>query len=346
MKKIIGIGILGIIIFFLVIGIARSRQQEEVLSISKIQYNEGIPVIVNAVEIADVSMTNRYYGDIKAADQFEITSRSMERIESIFVKVGDRIEKDQPLVRFDTTTSQTAIVQLRLAMENAQRDYERIRNLFEQGAISRQIFDGAKLQYDLALENYEIARRSIVLYAPSSGRIARIDFKPGDVVRSGDLVMMIFGSEHIEVEFDVTREDRSQLRKGQKISVAVEGVEPAVGEITYVSLVTNHDSRMFKIYARVPASKHLFPGVLASIDVTIEARHGVMTVPQDALLNQQDDTQVVAVNKGKAEKRSVKVGLRGENRVEILSGLSVGELVGVYGHKDLEDGDKVKVVKE
>ena len=346
MKKIVGFVALAAIVFFLYMGIANSKQEEEVLSIGEIQKLEGVPVLTEEVKLGDVVRTNLFYGDIKSLGQMVVTSKMMDRIGNILVNVNDYVKKDQTLVVFDTTASQASVVQARLATENASRDYNRVKTLFEQGALSRQMHDGAKLQYDISTENYEMARSAVTLTAPSSGRVARIDFKAGALAYPGDAIITLITDDKLEVEFDVTQDDRPHLNTGQKVVVSNGNGISVTGKVTDASLMTSMQSRMFKITAKIPQTGGLYPGSLASVEVTIGERNNVAYVSFDALVGGNSDPRVFVVNGKIAKLRSIETGMQSADRIEVVSGLQPGEIVLTYGHTNLEDGAKVKIIKQ
>lgn len=346
MKKIIGIVIGAAILLFLVLGIARTRQSEEALSITKIQQREGIPVFVRTVEKGDVEKVRSYYGTVRAKHQALVSSKLMDRIDKILVSEGDRVKKGQVLVRFDTTATQASVTQARLQFNNSKRDYDRMKKLFDEGAISRQTLDQVELGYRVAQKNYETALHTIELIAPISGIVARVDFEAGAIAFPGDVIVKIVNDENYDVAFDVTQEDRGLLKPGQNVMVYLDGDDGVAGEISHVGLATSDRSRLFTAYANIPAASNMYPGVLATVNVTVEHRDDVVQVPMDAILDRGDGPFVFVIENGTAKKRVVKTGLQGEDAVEILSGLNAGETVATYGHKAIEDGAKVKIVEE
>ncbi len=346
MKKIFGFVVLATIVFFLYLGIANSKQEEEVLSIGEIQKLEGVPVLVEEVKLGDVVKTNLYYGDIKSPGQMVVTSKLMDRIADVLVDVNDYVKKDQPLVIFDTTASQASVVQARLALENAARDFNRVKTLFEQGALSRQLHDGAKLQHDISKENYEMAKSAVTLTAPASGRVARIDIKTGALTFPGDAIITLITDEKLEVEFDVTQDDRPHLNPGQKVEVSTGNGISVSGKITDASLMTSNQSRMFGITAKIPQTDGFYPGSLASVVVTIGERKGVVYVSYDAIVGTKTNPQVFVVSGKIVKLRSVETGMQSAERIEIISGLQPGEIVTIYGHAGLEDGTKIKIIEQ
>jgi multidrug efflux pump subunit AcrA (membrane-fusion protein) len=93
----------------------------------------------------------------------------------------------------------------------------------------------------------------------------------------------------------------------------------------------------------------LVPGLLVSFRVLTGERLGVIKVPVVSLIQKNGDFSVYVIEddgSGKkiARLRGVKTGLRTTDEVEILSGLSEGESVVVFGQTRLDDGSLVKVI--
>lgn len=346
MKKIIGFIVLAVVVVFLVIGIIRSRAVEEVDSISEIQQREGVPILAEKAKKQTVTLNRSFYGTIRAANQTTVSAKLMERIDSIPVKVGQRVEKDEVLVRFDTSATQASVTQLRLALEDAEKDYQRMQALYEKGAVSKQTLEKTELNYRVTEENYRTARRMVNLLAPISGTVARIDMVEGDVAMPGVVIMTIVSNNRYEVEFDITAEDRDNVRQGQEVIVRIDSGEKVRGRIRDVSISTRERERMFPVIATIPATKGFHPGMLATIEVTLSEAEDVLAVPNDAILDRGKGPFVFVVRDDKVAMRSVRTGIRGENVSQVLEGLQPGEMIAVYGHKALEDGAKVKLVKE
>ena len=343
-KKIFGAIAVVVVFVFLVLGIARTKETEEILSITQIQRSEGVPVVIHKVERGSVQSTRQYYGDVKPLEQSVVTAKLMDRIESILVQEGYNVRKDQPLVRFDTTASQANVIQARLAMADARKDYERGLALFEQGAISLQNLEKMKLNFDISSENYETSRRAVVLYAPVKGTVTRVDVQAGDLVNPGDVILILDEGKNLEVAFDISYEDRPMIVKGLPVLVKSGLGEEISGVITRIGLATEKESRMFKAYSRIPVTEFIYPGIMVEAEVTLKSHDNVLVVPFDSILNRKGEKMVVLVNGSKAVLRPVKVGLQSVRYVEILSGVNEGDMLAVHGHDDLMDGDKIVAV--
>jgi RND family efflux transporter MFP subunit len=346
MKKIIGIVIGVVIVLFLILGIARTRQKEEVKSIAKIQQTEGIPVFAMTVEPGSVEKMQTYYGTVRSKDQALVASKLMERIEKIYVKEGDRVKKGDNLVRFDASHSAAMVAQIKLQYQNALRDHQRMKKLLEDGAISQQTFDQVNLGYQVAKENYETAQSSVEVTAPLSGIVARVNFAEGALANPGDILVQIVNDNAYEVQFDATQEDREMLKPGLRAVVRTKEGKEIMGRLTKISFATAEETRLFTAYVDIPGSGDVYPGVLAAVDVVISERNHVIAVPIEALLSRGKGPELIVIDNGIANVRPVKLGLTGGTNVEILDGLKAGETIATYGHASVEQGQKVRIIQE
>ncbi len=346
MKKIIGFVVIAIVGVFLVLGILRSQESEEVLSINDIQQRDGIPVFAQPVARHDVRVLRTYYGTIEAKNQSVVTAKLMERAADVHVQEGQWVKKGDALVTFDSTASAAAVSQARLQLENSKRDLNRMKALRDEGAISEQQLDLARLGYEVAEENYRTAHESVSLTAPISGTVARIDIDEGDLANPGDPVVTIINDGAYEVSFEITQEDRPLLQSGQPVKLTLNG-ETVEGQVTRMSLSASAETRLFTVYASVPVTNSVFPGVLATVEVVVGEADNALAVPSDAILERDGQTFVVVVKDGSTAKmQPVQRGVVGEDLVEILQGLNDGDVVATYGHTALEDGARVKLVDE
>jgi membrane fusion protein, multidrug efflux system len=347
MKKFIGIAVIGIIGVFLTLGILRSQETEEVLSIDDIQQREGIPIHASVVSQHDVNITRSFFGTIQAGNQTVVTSKLMERIESIHVEEGDWVLAGQVLVTFDTTASMASVSQARMQFENTRRDLARMEKLVAEGAISSQQYDQMKFAHEVAEKNYQTARNSVELIAPIAGIVSRIDFDEGDLAETGNPVVHIIDKSSYEIVFDVTQEDRPRLRNGQHVFVTLGNGNLIEGRISSISLSASEETRLFKAYADLPASEMMYPGVLASLSVVVDRAESVLAVPPDAILERGGERFVFTIRDNTtAVRQPVQRGLIGEEYIEILQGVQEGDWVATYGHNSLEDGALIKLVEE
>ncbi len=347
-KKFLGIGVVAVIIVFLTLGVLRSQQTEEVKSIKKIQREEGVPVLAEPATRSNVYQTQSFYGDLRSMGEIEVPTKLGDRVVKLYVDAGDWVEEGQLLFELDTTSSQSAVYQQRLAANDAEADYNRMKALLESGAISQQNFEKTKMAWLIAAENLRSAQSMVRATAPKAGRVSLVSIQEGQVPAPGEVALTILTQQRLEVTFNVSSEDRKNLRVGQTVQVRLssEAHGGVAGKITEVSISTASGSRLFPVKAVIPATEGFHSGMLVVVDVTVDSKDDVIAVPQEAVLDRGDGPFLVVIDNGHATFQDVNLGLRGGQDVEVIAGLNEGQTIAIYGHATLQEGDKVKIVSE
>lgn len=112
---------------------------------------EAIPVKVLKLQKQNIAKTLDYTATLQADEQVYYAPAATGRIGKIYVEVGDRIKKGQLLVEMDPTNLRQAEVQLK----NLETEYNRAVKLNETGSISKQAYDAAVTNYEVAKSNYD-----------------------------------------------------------------------------------------------------------------------------------------------------------------------------------------------
>ena len=114
-------------------------------------------------------------------------------------------------------------------------------------------------------------------------------------------------------------------------------------KVARINPVADPVSRLFTVTIILDNPGNLIrPGMFATIELTKETRSQVLSLPEDALLKEGEETFVFAREGNRAVKKKVSVGLSAEGMVEIREGLSGEERVIIQGHRQLEPDAKVK----
>ena len=126
---------------------------------------EAIPVKIQKLEKENIARTLDYTANLQADEQVYYAPAATGRIEKIYVEVGDRIKKGQLLVEMDRTNLQQAEVQLK----NLETEYNRAKMLNETQSISKQAYDAAVTQYEVAKSNVDFLKENTRMLAPFNG---------------------------------------------------------------------------------------------------------------------------------------------------------------------------------
>ena len=226
---------------------------------------------------------------------------------------------------------------------------KRATELRRQQLISAAELDLAKAEVDslaaeaVALEA-AIADRNI--RAPFAGRLGLREISPGAYVTPGQRLTRLFDLSALKIEFTVPESRLPRLTRGNRIlarsgalpgeeftavlDAIAPGIDPVTRSVRVRALLANPDPR-------------LRPGMLLELEVLGDTRQALV-VPETALISRGSQQYAYRIEGGKAQRREVGTGIRREGLVEIVTGLSAGDIVIVHGGSKARPGQDVKVI--
>ena len=179
--------------------------------------------------------------------------------------------------------------------------------------------------------DYQLARLGDTLIAaPFDGLIIRRDRDPGDVVVPGTSIFLLISTQSLWVRTWVDETEMQRVTEGQAARVVFRA-EPEtsyIGKVVRLGRETDRETREFLVDVEIERLPRNW-SVGQRADVFIETAHkvGVTIVPSQLILRNQGEIGVIANREGRAVWQPVKTGLRGHAQVEIVAGLSPGDIV-------------------
>jgi len=196
--------------------------------------------------------------------------------------------------------------------------------------------------------DYHLARLGdTVIKAPFSGLIVRRDKEPGDIVVPGTSIFLLISTKELWVSAWVDETEMAGLAPGQnaRIIFRSEPEHPYPGKVVRLGREADRETRQFIVDVkpdRLPAMWAV--GQRAEVFIETARKANAVLLPSNALLVDKGRIGILVDDHGRAAWRSVKIGLRGKDKVEIVEGLEPGEtVITVPGSKEIPVGRKVKV---
>ena len=275
---------------------------------------------------------------VRAAGRIEFDPRRISivslRFEGFIESVGkfaegDYVRKGQPLMRLYGPN-----------LSSAAAEYVAVLNARRGGAIDAQRLEGARRRLaNLGLDEDAIpaiarARRVprvITWPAPQDGHIFERAVINGMRAATGDTLFRIVDHSVVWVLADIAERDIALVAPGQSVSVRPRAYPDRVfsGKIALIYPHLNMETRTGRVRIEMPNPEGLLRGdMYADAEIAAGGTEKVLTAPESAVI-ESGKRQMVIIDKGEGrfEPREVKVGRRGENFVEIKSGVSDGERV-------------------
>jgi membrane fusion protein (multidrug efflux system) len=314
-------------------------------SMEQIQQETGVPVKVEKVAKSPFTTELKYSADLQARSEAVRYSRVSDVVRQVLFNVGDYVREGQTVVTFPHNNQTTQYYQLKAGFDLAEQTYRRMRNMYNEGVISKHELDIAKADYEVARANLNTTDDSLRAKAPLSGYITQMNVRPTDNVSSGDPLFTVSNLDWIEARIWVSSQEIKQIKPGQKIRLDWDGVR-CEGRVSQVSRIMDNEKKAFAVKALFQnKEKILTSGVTAEVAIETYYNAQAVTVQRKNLVAEEGKQFVYVVDNGMAAKRAVGIGAEQGPVVEIISGLNPGEALIVEGNQMVADQTKVKIVK-
>jgi RND family efflux transporter MFP subunit len=371
-KKIISILVVLILVLFVLGRIIGSRGENQPVEVKQ----SYIPVNAQTVQKQDISTNITLSGKIQADKEAAVLPKTMGRVESIAVKVGDVVKKDQVLFSLDRADLQTtydqaaagyalaeAAYELNLdKYEKAKADYEKAVQLYELGAISKTDlemaemqaseavlrtaeaqFAQAKSQYDAVSKTY----RDMDVKAPIGGIVTALNVKIGDMATNTAPAATIVDMEKVYVNVTVSEKVINLLKDDQEVLVEIASAKKSVqGKIDSLSLSADRQTGKYELKVFIDNQDGLIkPGMFAKVTIDTATKKDVLVVPAEAIIFHNGLHVVYVVEGNQVQEREVTTGLENGKQSEILSGLAEGEVIVIKGMNYVKDQSEIKIIE-
>lgn len=336
--------------------------------------DKAIPVTVGEAQKADISAKTVITGKVTPLSEVVIVPKIGGKVAQVPVDVGAQVKKGDLLVKIDTTDLEISLSaaingmqsaklthnQAVLNYNNSKSNYERMKTLYAQGAVSKHDLEQAQLAFNLAADamnapaeataqtQIDSIRNQIsnaTLTSPVDGEVATRSIDPGEMASPTQAVMSVVNIDKVYVEGTVAESDIALVKEGQKVSVNVDAAGGKFdGVVTTLSPVADPQTKGYPVKVEIANPGHkLKPGMFAEIQLVTKEKKDAVVVPKDALVNRDTDKILYVVKDGTVEERKVTTGIESDDNVEITSGLAVGEKFVTEGQQSLYDKAKVTV---
>jgi len=308
------------------------------------QPEEELPMVtIDVAHSMDVAQSKTYTANVEAENVNNIAPATPNRIKTISVDAGDRVVKGQTLVTLDRAN----IDQLRINLEQIEREYKRAVQLLEIGGGTQQAVDQLKAQLDAARSQYDNLFENTVLTSPITGVVTARNYDPGDM--TGNLPVLTVGqlSPVVKVLIGISENDMSLVKKGMAVSVALDAFpdETFEGTVNRIYPTVDTNTRTFQAEVRISnPGERIKPGMFARVSFDMGSKHNVV-VPDRAVVKQtgSGNKYVYVYSNGRVAFKKVELGQRLGDSYELLSGINDGDTVVTAGQTRLADGIAVVI---
>lgn len=267
---------------------------------------------------------------------------------------GDRVAAGAAIVRLVNPEEENSIAidARKLAFENAERELEKQRSLYEKGGVTLSELNQSEenwLNARYAYENAKINLAKLTVTSPIGGILASLPYRtPGVRVETGVEIASVMDYRRLVLEVDLPGKDIERVRPGLDVRVTSYAVpdDTLAGLVDRVAPAIEPDTRTFLASVIVENPDLRFrPGMFVRAEIVTARRDSTIVIPKTIVLSHRDGKIVYIVEKGAARRRRLTIGLENPTSLEIVDGLAENERIVVKGFETLRNGSKVKIVR-
>jgi len=278
--------------------------------------------------------------------------------------------------------AEQALIQAQANLTQARQQHDRARELKAKGFVSQAALDDAQRNLDVAESQLRAAKLQVatnrpsgsdfalaqtalaqaratlgvaqakldqtVILAPVDGTLISRNVEPGNVVQSGKELMALAPEGETQVVVQIDEKNLAQLRIGQHALASADAFprERFAAVLVYINPGIDALRGSVEVKLRVPKPPaYLRQDMTVSVDIEVARSAGTVVVPADTVRDVGSaQPWVLAVDGGRAVRRAVKLGLKGDGRVEVLDGVAPGDRLISASQATVRSGQRVRAV--
>lgn len=287
-------------------------------------------------------------GTLEPLRKVNIFNQEEGRITEIAFHEGDRVKRDQVLVRLDDALLRAQLDKAAATRSQAALDLSRLRGLVKRRLAAEDELARADTALKVAQAEHDLLRTHLeytVIRAPFAGVITARALEPGDIAPKHTQLLTLIDPDSLTTRVQVSELLLPQIRRGDAATVRIDALGQRVfsGRISRIYPSIDPRTRQGTVEILLaPVPEGARAGQLCRVTLLSRPRNRLM-VPFGALRRGRDGAYVYVANADNVVRRvNVRTGIRRGGEIEIVDGLAIGSMVVTKGMLGLEEGMQVR----
>ncbi len=331
------------------------KQLEKELSVSdtsSLDKQNGLKVAYQELKSQVFKHFIEVQGKLDGEENIGVSAKILGVVDAVYVKMGDKVTKDQILAQLDDAILQQNLQQMNTNLKFVTELYEKQKNLWEQKI-------GSEVQYLSAKNNKESLENSIKtlqdqidmtrIKSPINGTVEDIGIRIGQSVAPGFALFRVVNFNSIKVVAEIAEAYSSRVKAGDDVIIYFPDLQKEMGsKISSASKYISPQNRTFQVESRLNPDYNGFKAnMIAILKINDYKTENAIVVPINILQNDQEGNFVFLAEMGNpqtvARKVRVKMGVSYNGMVEITEGLKSGDIIITAGQLELQEGETVRL---
>ncbi|HET9483062.1 MAG TPA: efflux RND transporter periplasmic adaptor subunit [Xanthomonadales bacterium] len=341
---------------------------------------------VEAAAASRRAIIARYTGtaSLEPERQAQVVAKTSGVLLRLHVEEGDKVKAGQLLAELDPDKPRLELARAEANMQRLESDYRRSTELHAKQLVSPEAHDRIKFDLETQRAAFDIAKLDLSytrIVAPIDGVVSERMVKEGNLIQLHTALFRIDDFDPLHGVLNVPERELTTLRPGLPVTMSVDALPGSSfeGKVARVSPVVDSATGTFRVTTEFhDETGALKPGMFGRIDVVYDERLDALTIPREALIDEDGETSVFVVEidttpppapkadekpakKGEAKaagakkpegpryvakRRTIVAGYSTGNDVEVREGLADGDRVITVGRAAVRDGTRVQVLED
>ncbi|MDO6618898.1 MULTISPECIES: efflux RND transporter periplasmic adaptor subunit [unclassified Shewanella] len=315
----------------------------------------AVPVEVSQVTQGNVSSFYSTTATLEAPEEAHVVTRIAGLITSINVEEGDRVTKGQALATIDAKRQQFDYQRALAEVQIIEQELNRLKQMKNKEFVSQDVM--AKLEFNLqaAMAQRDLAELYVIesrIVSPIDGIVATRHVKKGNMAKEFEELFYIVNQDELHGIVHLPEQQLNSLRLGQEARISNQYAnnkgsteQDIIANVLRISPIVDAQSGTFKVTIAINnKDATLKAGMFTRVELKYDTHNDVVTVPFNAIINQDDTQALYVIKDNTANRREVILGYRENDKVEILSGVQSGEQIVIRGQQNLKDLSLVEII--
>lgn len=284
-------------------------------------------------------------------EEVDLTFESSGKVVAIYFTEGTHVNEGDLLAKINDKPLQAQLKKLEAQVPLARDRVYRQHTLLERDAVSQEAYEQVTTEYEKLMADIELVKANIAqteLRAPFDGIIGLRTVSEGAYVTPSSMIVRLTKISPLKIEFSVPEKYSSDIRNGTKIVFSLMDSEglPQTYQATVYAVESKIESETMTLTARAyyaNPNEHIVPGRYVSIEVAKDEIQNALAIPSEAVIPEMGKNIVYKYTNGLAQPAEILLGLRTEERVQVLEGLSLGDTLITTGVMQLRSGANVTI---
>jgi membrane fusion protein, multidrug efflux system len=325
--------------------------EEEIAKTDTTKKEKLLEVTVMPLTLKTFKSYIEVQGEVDADESVSLSTEMPGTITKINVKVGDHVSKGQVLAETDARPMMQTMAELQTGLDLAKQVYEKQKNLWDQKIGTELQFLQAKTGKE-SLENRIAAVQEQIrmtkITSPIEGTVDGVEIKLGQTAAPGLNAITVVNFSNLKVKADVSESYASRVKNGNEVLIVFPDMNDSiVSKVHYASRAIKALTRTFSVEVLLDNKKEYHPNTVARLRINdYQSANPELVVPVKYIQKGATESYVMVDEKGKAVKKTIKIGREYRGVAEVTEGLRVGDLLITEGYDLVIEGSPIEAVKQ